>query len=269
MELQTSLIERCEFSPPPVVTQLAHREKRFFVVREDLLPGGTKQRAAGALLQALSQRGFTHFIYASPFAGFAQVALSYVCAQLGLKCTLFVESIPGTLGEVHEFTSLAARYGANIRMQSTLLEAEKSASMFAQNAGTHTYKIPLGFDCAEFKKSMRTEIEKAWASILEQLPQAPKKVWLPVGSGTLANIFASLIDVGINCVDVHVLKPCDSRLQRLTEFPNIKYYSSNLAFAEPATEIPDVPSNLHYDAKLWEFIAIHGQDGDLWWNVAR
>jgi hypothetical protein len=49
----------------------------------------------------------------------------------------------------------------------------------------------------------------------------------------------------------------------------VQYFSAEQEFSEMATNRPPVPSNIHYDAKLWSFVKSHAQDGDLWWNVAR
>ncbi len=42
---------------------------------------------------------------------------------------------------------------------------------------------------------------------------------------------------------------------------------SAAAFAEQASLSPPIPSNEHYDAKLWAHILERGRAGDLWWNV--
>ena len=54
-------------SPKPVLTQ----QSGITIVRDDFLPGGTKQRACGPFLESVTKLGGRHFICASPFAGFA------------------------------------------------------------------------------------------------------------------------------------------------------------------------------------------------------
>lgn len=94
---------------------------------------------------------------------------------------------------------------------------------------------------------------------------------LPVGSGTLAKTLRAVVppQITIKCVNVRVLEDSDLRLQQVQQLDNVEFYSSNLVFAEAATTLPSVPSNLYYDAKLWSFIDSHGESGDVWWNVAR
>lgn len=71
-----------DLSPRPVITKL----DGIRVVRDDLLPGGTKQRASAPFIQDMVNIGYSHFVYASPFAGFAQVALAYTCRMLNVRC---------------------------------------------------------------------------------------------------------------------------------------------------------------------------------------
>lgn len=116
---------------------------------------------------------------------------------------------------------------------------------------------------------MREELTREWTNILQVLPKQPEVLWLPVGSGTLATLFSEVIAPGIrlHCVNVHVLRESDSRVEALRRNPRVTLFSASQAFAEEAYERPSIPSNIHYDAKLWSFIRQHGQDGDVWWNV--
>src|ERR671914_1316606 len=110
MTLAQLKLERPDLSPAVQISELSHRQNRYFVVRDDLLPGGTKQRAAGPLLRHLMSQGFDHSIYASPFSGFAQVALAYSCQIVGVRCTIFAECDPARPGRAHEYTDLAEHY---------------------------------------------------------------------------------------------------------------------------------------------------------------
>ena len=81
----------CEASRDGVVDPLKFLEKTVNVVRDDRLPGGTKQRGLYGLLVEHRAAGVHRFVYASPFCGYVQVALSYLCAEIGLSCVLFCE----------------------------------------------------------------------------------------------------------------------------------------------------------------------------------
>lgn len=258
-----------DLSPKVEVSKLLFSGRTTWVVREDLLIGGTKQRAIAPYLSELSALGYNHFIYASPFAGFAQVALAYVCEKLSMKCTIFAEIDPKTKA-LHEFTSLAKKYGAHIVATNNLCSAEQMSKNFLRKNDLF-YKIPLGFDSPEYKNLMLKQVQDQWLNLKETLPRLPKNLWISVGSGVLAQIFSKILDenIHLNGLDVHVLKPDDERISCLKKNPRFTLFSSDLEFCDPAHLRPNIPSNLYYDAKIWKLITEHGEDGDVWWNVAR
>jgi hypothetical protein len=263
LELSPTVID---LSPRPVLTALDN----YRVVRDDLLPGGTKQRASAPFIKDMMNLGFTHFVYASPFAGFAQVALSYACQMLNVSCTIVCEKDQRfTDGRLHPFSELARSYGARIVKVSNLAEAEEIALSIENNQYT-TFKIPLGFDCKEFRVHLKTVIEKAFRQI-ENESGIVKRLWISVGSGTLLKTFLEALPERVNflCVDVRVLGQSDTRIQSLKCHSRVEYFEAPMTFHTEARVLPDIPSNTFYDAKLWEFIKLHGVLGDVWWNVAR
>ena len=66
------------------------KHENIWVVRDDLLPGGTKRRFLYRYLQ--SQSHVREWVYASPRVGYAQVALAYACRseerRVGKECRL-------------------------------------------------------------------------------------------------------------------------------------------------------------------------------------
>lgn len=261
-----------ESLPPPIILdELRLGSRRLHVVRDDLLPAGTKQRAILPLLQKLADRRVGQVVYASPFCGFAQVALAYGARQKGLGCVIYAERDPALPGFApHAFTELARSWGATIRLAESLAEAEDGAAAEAAKL-PRAWKVPLGFRCEEFQVYFENALAGAVAEIRDRLGCFPRRVWLPVGSGTLARAFRAAAPAAteLHCVDVRVLKESDERLTGLAALPGVHLYRTPETFPEPARVRPPVPSNLHYDAKLWAWLAEQAQDGDLWWNVAR
>jgi 1-aminocyclopropane-1-carboxylate deaminase/D-cysteine desulfhydrase-like pyridoxal-dependent ACC family enzyme len=259
-------------SPMAVVEKIKYQETTYFVVRDDLLPGGSKQRACLPLLKNLNEQGFNLFLYASPFAGFAQVALAFAAQKLNLPCHLFCEEDKTKKEPLqkHEFTQLAESFGAKITMTKTLQEAETLSAEESSKNKDH-YKIPLGFNCIEFRTEFEHQLKDHWQHIVKSIGKVPKRIWLPVGSGTLLSVLRKVIPekTAINCVGVQVLPENDSRIQAVMNDPQITYYKTNEQFHECAELPPSIPSNIHYDAKLWRFITKYGRHEDLWWNVAR
>ena len=272
LDRQVSRKNTISLSPPAVIEKILHKNKTFFVVRDDLLPGGSKQRACAPFLEDLVKKGFDQFYYASPFAGFAQVALAYTCQQLGLKCVLYCEKdqTKESPNAKHEFTQLAESYGAKIIILETLDMCEKQAKREALMA-LRSIKIPLGFNCESFTIAFEKELRYQWTEVIQSIKLNPARIWLPVGSGTLASVFERILPASteIMCVDVRVLAASDQRILSLIHKPRINLYSAPEYFHEPADLPPTIPSNTHYDAKIWQFLSKFGHDYDLWWNVAR
>ncbi len=259
------------FSPPAILEKFELGERNFFVVRDDLLPGGSKQRACGEMLQEFSKGGFESFVYASPFAGFAQVALAFVGSVLGFKIHIICERDRGPKPELdgkHRFTRLAEKYGAQITLVDTLAQAETKAF---QEASMKIAKIPLGFSCKEFSQAFERELALQWAEISKQIGEAPRTIWLPVGSGTLLGVFKRILKpaMQIKAVNVGVLSDFDQRISQISRDLGSSFFKAPESFFEVAERPPKIPSNIHYDAKLWRFICAHGQCNDLWWNVAQ
>ncbi len=266
-----ALIQNHEAQLPYRIDRLSLTEEQgIFVVRDDLLPAGTKQRAILPLLDDFIRKKIRHVTYASPFAGFAQVALAYGCNVKGVRCTLFCEKDPNQSGSrPHPFTELAARWGAEIFLVDDLETGERSAAELSEKHGCH--KIPLGFHCQEFQQHFQRAVREGLKHIRQKLGFFPARAWLPVGSGTLCQAFHQACEgkIEIHCVDVHVLPENDFRIQAVRDLPNVHYYSASELFKEPALKPPTIPSNIHYDAKLWAIIKNSSRSGDLWWNVAR
>jgi hypothetical protein len=259
-----------QFSPLIKTSLLPIPQGLVMVIRDDLLPGGTKQRATAPYLRELMEEGHTSFFYASPFAGFAQVALAYAAQKLGVSCTIVCEKDQTQPGRrFHPFSLLAENYGAQIILVDSLSSAEVRA--FELSHQSQSLKIPLGLDSPIFRQHLKTELMLQWSEIEKLSSQKIKSLWLPLGSGTLARTFNEIVpkEVLINCVNVRVLDSQDDRIRAISDNPRIKIYEAPMKFHEEARVLPTVPSNLFYDAKLWDFIRLHAHDRDVWWNVAR
>lgn len=265
-----------KMSPAVVLQKVPLPRGHLHVVRDDLLDGGTKQRAAVPYLKDRCAEGFSEFIYASPFSGFAQVALAVACQSLGLRCTVFAErdaASPTGTHQPHEFTRLAERHGARVILTESLNSAETAASQYTieSSAALARCKVPLGFNDPSYRAHLRRALQAQWEHLVADTGGIPDLLWLPLGSGTLANIFREVAppETRLACVNVHVLPESDARIENVRRLPNVEYHAAEQRFAEPSRTRPPVPSNLYYDAKLWDFIQTHAEAGQVWWNVAR
>lgn len=250
-----------------VLDKLQTKNGSIWVVRDDLLLGGTKQRAAIPFVSFLRYQGITECIYASPFCGFAQVAIAHACKKTDVKCTIFAEQNHTT--NSFSDVSNSIRDIADTYLFETLELAELAATNYS-DGDLSCRKIPLGLNNSVFKSLLIYKLKILWSKIQFKLGFSPSCVWVPVGSGTLAKTLRQVIHrkILLKCVDVHVLSEQDNRIIELKRLQNIEYISAPEKFLESAKILPPIPSNKFYDAKLWQFINNFSVDREVWWNVS-
>lgn len=226
--------------PAPVVQ--AHGSLR--VVRDDLLPGGTKMRAIQPLIAASEA---CEFVYASPAQGYAQVALGYIAAAMGRRATVFTAK----RNTPHPLTLAAKAAGATIIQVpfGRLNVVQARARAYAQHTGAAL--VPFGCDTPLCRDAI--------AAAAQTIQPPPAEVWTVAGSGTLtralqqawpeAKFFA--VVVGGSTAKV-------GRAVRI-DHP--------LPFEADARVLPPFPSTRNYDAKAWEYVKRQAGPGALFWNV--
>lgn len=260
------------FSPPVVVSKVETAQRTVHIVREDLLPGGTKRRAVIPYLDDLIGEGYDEFVYASPFCGFAQVALAYGANALEQKAKIFAEQAPSFDGaaDFHELSVHARSLGADVVLAESLPDAGKRATTYAQSI-PGAFQIPLGFNDTKFLSHYADALQEQFKILVQELGRTPESIWLPVGSGTLTRVFRDVIPswVHLNCVNVHVLKADDQRIQSVLQLRGVTMFEADVPFHERSSDSTPVPSNAFYDAKIWRFVKDRAESGDVWWNVAR
>ncbi len=211
------------------------------VVRDDLVPGGTKRRVLDSLLT-----GADEFVYATPAQGYAQVALAHACRAAGKRATIFVAK----RAILHKRTDEARLLGARICQvpYGYLSNVQAKARAYADMAGATL--LPFGLDTPAFLAAL--------ADLGRMLP-SPAEVWTVAGSGVLtrglqqawphARFFA--VQIG---KPPHVGRATVLRVPERSE--------------QNARRPPPFPSCSNYDAKAWAFICQHAAPGALFWNVA-
>lgn len=253
-------------NPPLVVekTRVVCRGFDVFVVRDDLLPGGTKQRA---LLAVLKDSPADEFVYAGPPQGSAQVALAHVAKALGKRATIFVSG--KNHAPLSRLSRLARDAGADVVRvlpPNSLRDVQAEAVAYATGAGARQL-IPFGFDTPEFRAVLSNAIRAALPPGLEE---GPRRLWLVAGSGTILAALAAVwpkthflvVQVGKTVwPDQLGVRPDGTKAFEATKFVAPE------KFREPARRRPPYPSVSTYDAKLWQFVETRGEDGDYVWNV--
>lgn len=254
-------------SPTIQISSLFTKKGRIIVVRDDLLKGGTKQRAAIPFINALKKQGIDEVVYASPFSGYAQVAIAISSVTVNVKSTIFVEKDQIKGPPTFSFFSKKIQDISNLQITEDLGEAELRASSYCEQKSSRA-KIPLGLNHNKFKEFLTEELVKQWAILCKTT--VPDRLWVSLGSGTLSEVLHSIINktTTLACVNVGVLPNSDSRIQRIKQLNNVEIYTAPELFIEPAIHPPELPSNPFYDAKVWQFIVDRATHNDVWWNVA-
>lgn len=226
--------------PVPVVD----RYGAHLVVRDDLLPGGTKMRAIMPLIQASDA---SEFVYASPAQGYAQVALAHCAAMMGRRATVFTAKRK----EPHKLTLQAKAAGAKVVMvpNGYLVVVQARARDYVCDVGASM--IPFGVE------DMRAML--AIAAAAQSLNIAPPEVWCVAGSGVLTRALQIAWPNAKFYAVVVGKKDSDTGRANRIIYP--------ADFDAPARILPPFPSAINYDAKGWEYFKKSACDGALFWNV--
>lgn len=226
--------------PAPVVEQHAG----VLVVRDDLLPGGTKMRAILPLMQA---QAAAEFVYASPAQGYAQVALAHCARLLGRRATVFTafRKVP------HPLTVAAAQAGATVVPVSCGYLSVVQARARAYAAERGAFLVPFG---VEDEGALQAIAGAAGAIGLQ-----PTEVWSVAGSGVLTRALQRAWPSARFVAVVVGKEGCDTGRARRIVHP--------LPFERPTRVLPPFPSAGGYDAKAWEYIRAEAGPGALFWNV--
>lgn len=226
----------------PLPSPILETHDGIKVVRDDLLPGGTKARIFRDLI---SRSKADEFVYAGPGFGAAQIALAAVAYQLCRQATLFVP----LRAERTRYTAEAARYGARI------IEVRPGYLSVLQSRAK-AYAIERGAELVPFGGGQSGAITRA----AETLQIAPKTVWCAGGSGTLAKS----LKAAWPGAELHIVKVG----RDLPQISDATIHEAGVPFA--TGERPAAPFPLHpnYEAKAWRLLQTSRPARDvLFWNV--
>lgn len=222
------------------------------VLRDDLLPGGTKQRALPQVLEAIDA---DEFVLAGPAYGYAQVALAVSAREVGKTAVYYV----ALRNEFHEYTCRAMRAGLRVHEvpAGRLSVLQARAREYAAEHGAHL--LPLGFDMLDFEEAL---VDALWGTgrMPVEMWNAPE-LWVTAGTGTLARAIAEYLPATCRLNVVGVGRPP-------TLPADCDYWEAPQPFASEARTLPPFPSAPNYDAKAWRLMLEHGHPEAAFWNVA-
>lgn len=225
-------------------------------------PYGTKQRVAVEFIaMKIAQTRCDEFVTFGTSFGMGSWAFLDACIKNGVKGTVFLdgERIPQQIMSILNYNGFNWNHPL-IKIHSFPLHTHGISNI----ALDYTSESPLrcfinsGFHEPEYQRLLYNNIMND--PLLKNVN--PSRVWVPVGSGTLASVLKHVFP---QSVIIGVI-PTGSRNHPACHYLDICFYSEE-PFENEAIYPPPYESTSHYDAKLWVYILQYGQNGDLIWNV--
>lgn len=226
---------------PPII----QKHDGILVVRDDLMPGGTKARYVPELFN-----GVEEVVYASPAEGGAQTALAHSARCLGKRATIFVAKRK----QQHPRALECKRLGAKVMMvrPGYLTVVQARAREYCERTGARL--APFGVDLPEAIEVI--------ARAAKMTREEPEEVWCASGSGVLARGLAKAWPNARR----HVVEV--GRALSAEDVAGATIHKAGVPFSRPDRRSPPFSSDPHYDAKAWWICkALRGAGRVLFWNV--
>lgn len=237
------------YQPEPIIERHGPNG-RFLVVRDDLVPGGSKMR----FLPYLVEEG-KEVVFGGPFCGGAPYALSVWAQRTNTKCTLFYAK----RNQLHPRQKKALINGATIYQVpfGYMSNVQAKAKRYAQEH--NALFLPLGFDRPEASAPFIQQMKR-----VRSMVGPIDEVWASTGSGMLARCLGeAFAPIPVHGVIVGLVsrnsKQQYSNNVTLHEYP--RDFSYNLTIPTP------FPSCGHYDRKAWDMMTKMAKETALFWNV--
>ena len=220
-----------------------------YVLRDDLLPGGTKS----ILMEDILPPEYDEYVYASPVYGAFQLALSVWCKENNKKATIFCPKKK----ERHYLTERVMKEGGKVVEvpYGYMNVLKKRASDYCKESGA----LLLEFG-ASGEKSVELIAERM-KRVIKKLGKEPDEIWCVVGSGTLVEgILKGTTKSKV--IGIQVGKEYKKTHERLLV---VKY---PMDFSKESKYKAPFPSIKNYDLKAWEYCIKYKKSKDvLFWNV--
>lgn len=222
------------------------------VVRDDLLPFGTKARAAAAVMSQPEYAKFHTIVYVQPRAGWAGLSLAEICRGTGRRLILFCPAAKTP----SSYQLAAAAAGAELRFVrvAAMPNLQRMAREFADRHGYLFFPLGIAVPAAV----------AGLAKVAIGLRAKPTEVWCAVSTGVLTRALQiAWPNVPHHAVAVaRNLKEGEKGIAGVISHP--------LPFLQDAPELerPPFPSAVNYDAKVWRYVRERAKPGALVWNVA-
>ena len=234
----------------------------FYVVRDDLLEGGSKRRFVDRLIREEIEKGAEEFVYGGcPANGYAQLSLTLQAKVYDKKAIFFMAK--RSLDNLHPYQKQALEYGADIRwVPNGMLQVTKARAREYYDMDPFRRRLlPLGLEdhrVFEDIKNLAKTIETDYNINVSE-------IWSVGSSGTLTRG----LQMAFPNKDVHVVSVGHKMKQK--EIGRAILHLSDYRFTQEVKEKdrPPFPSVPTYDAKAWSVMRKHAKKKALFWNVGK
>lgn len=254
------------YNPPIRIQDVLYDNKKLNIIRDDLIPGGTKLRGCMYLKDICDKySNIKEITYIGAPNGYAQLALSYsmrLFKKSNIKLSLYRiidQTIEKDNYEMKYLEKLTLYYHPNTQYIDNIDNISyNNISVNANILNTDVF-IPSGFDTAEYKTYLRDALNK---SIDHTIKKSIHRLWLPCGSGVLFDVLYNLLPDTFFCL-VHLKGKLD-----LSKYDIKRYRSFISSYGENSMIETYIPYDTikGYDGKIWEFSEFFLND-DFIWNV--
>jgi len=246
----------------PVIENIGMYDRKFNVIRDDYIVGGTKTRAALLLLKKkLENKEITKVIYGGAANGYAQVCISYCLYLLkrdDVELILPVQNIQNK--EIDKLHELVYSYHTKTTYKKTNGTMKDLYPIVDSYTDKSDYVIPFGFHCDEYEELLFIQLKKHYNKL-----KHIKRLWLVVGSGTILRVLQRLLKDTL-FFGVQVGRTVKD--EEIYDKNRLELYISSYKFYQDYPEKIKYNSMMSYDAKVLEFVKKFGKSGDYIWNVA-
>ena len=222
------------------------------VLRDDMLPGGSKSRFLPNLI-----KGATEVVFGGPFCGGAPLCLSVYGQKMGIKVTLFYAK----RNILHRNQKRALECGATIYQvpYGYMTNVQSKAKKYCADTGAKF--LPLGFDVPEANDPFISDMKE-----VGKRHGHYDEIWVANGSGMLTRCLANAFPASeIKSVVVGL----NSRNSKQPYPKNVELIQCPYKFEQDCKTKPPFKSSENYDAKAWEQLMLRGTRDKriLFWNV--
>lgn len=235
----------------PPAPELQRLDKRYTIVRDDLIEGGSKARFLPYLVE-----GAKEVVYGGPFCGGAPVALAAIGRKMKFQATIFYAQ----RANPHHRQLQVIRLGAKVHWvpMGFMSNVQAKARAYAQASGA--LFLPLGFDVPQAEEPFVEQMRQ----VRKHLRYDPDEVWCATSSGMLARCLGKAFpNSAIKAVTIGL----KSRWEKQKFMGNVQLIDCRYRFEQEAKVLVPFPACPNYEAKAWELCAQQSKGRVLFWNV--